>query len=86
MIEPYTKECTICGNEYIAPRRYSKYCDNCRKIGYKLSEKRRSVKMNNDTEEMRNACLTCPKPKCGGQCERLALIAKKSTAKNEEDE
>lgn len=72
----YPKKCTLCGKDFVSAGRFAKYCAACKKIGYKMQDKKRAVSMQNDTEAMRQACLNCVKPNCTGSCRRLVLISK----------
>lgn len=75
--------CGECGADVIALTKNSKYCSTCRHIVMRRqqreSHKRKQeekklgiVKISADTDEMRNMCLNCTRPRCGGECRELA--------------
>ena len=72
----YEKVCQECGKSFTALFGHQKFCESCKKQGYKRSKERAKITLSADTEEMREACLSCTKPRCGGQCERLARVAR----------
>ena len=72
----YKKQCQICGKQFTTSGRCAKFCNDCKAVGYKMGKKKFTVKVSHDTEAMREACLSCTRPRCGGECERLAIIAK----------
>jgi DNA-directed RNA polymerase subunit RPC12/RpoP len=71
--------CTVCGKEFEAQTRKAMYCPECKiiviKDRAKLANKDR-VQVLDDTDDMRMMCLHCTKPRCRGECEELAKIAK----------
>ncbi len=76
--------CVICGKEVVYYARMGKYCPECAK-GKKQQQSRESrqrrkngvVKMSNDTEAMRKLCLNCNRARCYGECEALAIVARR---------
>lgn len=72
----YEKICWECGTRFATMSSCAKFCESCREIAYKKGRKRHSVALLNDTDAMVQACLTCSKLNCGGECERLAKVAR----------
>ena len=71
----YKKICRVCGAHFTSPANNTKYCQACRKKAYKKDK----VVLLNDTEAMRRACLQCERPRCSGECEELARVARGET-------
>ena len=79
-----TKNCKVCGKEFSTNTLKREYCADCKVIVKKENMRRArenwnataAIRMSADTEEMRNCCLNCTRPKCGGECEELAKIAR----------
>ena len=72
----YERVCEFCGSVYETPVNNTKFCPACRKKAYERNRIKDKVACLNDTEAMRQACLNCTRPRCGGQCEELARIAR----------
>ena len=83
--------CKRCGQKVEVETRSFKYCPECRIIVdrelARAARKRRyettTVTMSADTDEMRNLCLNCTRPRCCGECAELANIAKRYSNDND---
>ena len=72
----YEKVCRECGKEFAAAVNHQKFCEDCKAQAYKRGRNRGKVAITADTEEMRELCLRCNRPRCGGMCEELARLAR----------
>lgn len=72
----YEKICRECGTKFTAAVNNTKFCQACRKAVYKKNKQKHKVFLLNDSEAMRQACLNCRRPRCGGECEELARVAR----------
>lgn len=72
-----TVVCQLCGKSYtVTCRGKVKYCDSCKEQGYKQTAERHRITLSADTDAMRQLCLKCTRPRCGGECEDLARLAR----------
>ena len=75
-----TVKCKECGKEFGAPSRRRKVCDECIKERGRIYRRKRNaevtIRVSDDTDEMRSFCLNCTREKCIGECEELAKIAR----------
>ena len=73
--------CTVCGKEFEAQTLRARYCPECR---VNVTRKRnrlathQRVQVVDDTDDMRNLCLNCTKPRCRGECDELARLSKRA--------
>ncbi len=68
--------CVVCGARFTIKANCAKYCERCKKEAYEKKKKQHQVTLLCDTEEMLQACLKCTRPRCGGECEELACVAR----------
>lgn len=79
----YEKKCIVCGESIVSTVNTAKYCTKCRKKAYSKLRGKHAVGTLNDSEAMRQACLTCRRPSCSGACEELAQIAREESDKHD---
>lgn len=72
-----TVVCQLCGKSFsVTFQGKVKYCEDCRAEGYKRTSDKNRIALSADTDAMRQMCLKCTRPRCSGQCEELAMLAR----------
>lgn len=73
----FEKKCQACGEDFASTVNNAKFCKKCRKMAYTNGKRKHIVGTLNDSEAMRQMCLSCGKPRCSGTCEELAALARR---------